>query len=135
LYIVHYSNSVKPWEKQQQEKMDNTNLNSLDNLFHMWYKKSQNYLDRYKKEQRKRKADDKAATTAAAAKSCQEQQQQQNTHFPAKVHRMVTHRFKELRSQGKSTQEAMQQARAEFQPSDNYEPDVGTQVAAMFGMI
>jgi hypothetical protein len=91
LYIVHYSNSVKSWEKRHQEKIEKTNLNSLDNLFHTWYKKSQNYLDRYQKEEQKGKADDKAA---AAAKSRQEQQQQQNAHYPAKVHRMVTRRFK-----------------------------------------
>lgn len=39
------------------------------------------------------------------------------------VHQLVTRRFKELRSQGVSAHEAMQKARAEFQPSEDHELD------------
>jgi len=50
------------------------------------------------------------------------------------VHQLVTSRFKELRSQGVSVQEAMKRARNKFQPSEQYNLDPGSQVAAMFGM-
>jgi len=50
------------------------------------------------------------------------------------VHQLVTRRFKELRSQGISTQDSMKQARDEFQPSEEHELDPGTKVASMFGM-
>jgi len=42
------------------------------------------------------------------------------------VHKLVTRRFKELRSQGVSTQEAMKRARGEFQPSEEHELDPGS---------
>ena len=51
---------------------------------------------------------------------------------PKHVHNQVSKRFKELRAQGMSTKEAMQQARRELQPKEDL--DVGSQVAAMFGM-
>lgn len=50
------------------------------------------------------------------------------------VHQLVTRRFKELRSQGVSVQEAMKRAREEFQSSDESDLDPGSKVAAMFGM-
>lgn len=42
------------------------------------------------------------------------------------VHQLVTGRFKELRSQGVSVQEAMKRARNEFQPSEQYNLDPGS---------
>lgn len=42
------------------------------------------------------------------------------------VHQLVTRRFKELRSQGVSVQEAMKRAREEFQPSEESDLDPGS---------
>jgi uncharacterized protein YgbK (DUF1537 family) len=65
-------------------------------------------------------------------------QQQEYTNMghnnPAQIHRMITKRFQQLRKLGLSTEEAMTQAREELAPSAEFEPDVGSQVAAMFGM-
>ena len=60
--------------------------------------------------------------------------QQEQYNDPRQIHKMITKRFKELRSQGYSSEDAMKQARDELAPSDDYEPSPGTQVAAMFGM-
>lgn len=49
------------------------------------------------------------------------------------IHQLVTNRFKELRSHGVCTKDAMHQAREELQPSEENE-DAGRKVAAMFGM-
>ncbi|KAL3925277.1 MAG: hypothetical protein SGILL_000518 [Bacillariaceae sp.] len=58
----------------------------------------------------------------------------ENPNDPRVVDKLIRRRYKELRSQGKSTEEAMQQAREELQPSDIHEVDAGAQVAAMFGI-
>jgi hypothetical protein len=50
------------------------------------------------------------------------------------IHQMVTKRYKQLRSEGLSIEDAMKQAREELQPSDDFEPDAGTKVAEMFGI-
>ena len=47
------------------------------------------------------------------------------------VHQLVTRRFKELRSQGMSTQEAMTQARDELMPSEENEMDAGSKGTCM----
>ena len=53
---------------------------------------------------------------------------EKQTHYSNnQVHKLVARRFKELRLQGLSTQEAMKQARDELQPSDDLEPDAGSQ--------
>ena len=65
----------------------------------------------------------------------QEEQQQKPAPTPAlTIHQMVTKRYKQLRSEGMSIEDAMKQAREELQPSDDFEPDVGTKVAMMFGI-
>ena len=43
------------------------------------------------------------------------------------VHQLVTKRFKQLRSQGVSVQEAMKRAREEFQPSEKFDRDPATE--------
>ena len=43
------------------------------------------------------------------------------------VHQRVTKRFKQLRSQGVSVQEAMKRAREEFQPSEKFDRDPATE--------
>lgn len=50
------------------------------------------------------------------------------------IHKIISKRFMELRCQGFSSEHAMKQARDEFAPADEFEPDAGVQVAAMFGM-
>jgi hypothetical protein len=47
------------------------------------------------------------------------------------VHQLLTRRFKELRSQGMSTQEAMTQARDELMPSEENEMDAGSKGTCM----
>mmetsp|Transcript_10865 Transcript_10865/g.23015 ORF Transcript_10865/g.23015 Transcript_10865/m.23015 type:complete len:143 (+) Transcript_10865:139-567(+) len=50
------------------------------------------------------------------------------------THKLVTNRYKELRSQGVSAQEAMKRAQDEFHPSDEKVLESGSKVAAMFGL-
>lgn len=66
--------------------------------------------------------------------SMPEKKIKQKHHSMDPVHQLVTRRFKELRSQGVSVHQAMQKARAEFQPSEDHELDPASKVAAMFGM-
>lgn len=126
LHIVHYSEAVKPWQAKSDDK------NSLHDLWKSWYQKSKNFLLRDKKERakeekerlerQKRLEEEAAAAEAAKAKD------------PKYIHKAVTKRYKELRAQGQSTHDAMQQARRELLPEESSQPDVGSQVAAMFGM-
>jgi glycogenin glucosyltransferase len=132
LYIVHYSNFIKPWEMAESSKT----TKSLQVLWKTWHQKSKNFLSRYEKERAKEKQQSeeeeerqrkRKAPAAAAAAS--------NTNDPKNIQKLITKRYKELRKQGKSTQEAMQQARDELQPGEDREIDPGSQVAAMFGMM
>lgn len=129
LHIVHYSEAIKPWQVNSSSP-NSTSTNALHTLWKSWYQKSKNFLARDKKERAKeeqerqlqmerKEQERKAAATALASD-------------PKHVHTQVSKRFKELRAQGMSTKEAMQQARKELQPKEDL--DVGSQVAAMFGM-
>lgn len=53
---------------------------------------------------------------------------------PRQLHALIAKRYKELRAQGKSGKEAMQQAREEYHQEDASEIAPAAQVAAMFGM-
>lgn len=147
LYIVHYSNPVKPWQVAESSSSSSSSAskNSLQVLWKTWHQKSKNFLYRYQKErakeeellqleqevlQRQRQAQAAAAARPVATASNATAAQ----HNPKQIHKLVTKRFKELRAQGKCTQDAMKQARAELQPGDEAEMDAGSQVAAMFGM-
>lgn len=133
LSIVHYSNASKPWQTKESVDASSTK-NPLHSLWNTWYSKSKNFLARYQKD-RAREAKMLQDQEEAAKRKAQEVNQQQ-THRPTtksnNPHKLVKQRYKQLRAEGKSTQQAMQQARAELLPEQ--ELDAGTQVAAMFGM-
>jgi glycogenin glucosyltransferase len=127
LYIVHYSNDIKPWET----KSTSTSSSSLQVLWNMWHQKSKNFLLRWQKERKNQQRLQQGA---------EEQQKRTNASSATakapsspSIHKLISNRFKELRVRGKSTQDAMRQAREELQP-DEPNLDVGSQVAAMFGM-
>mmetsp|Transcript_14874 Transcript_14874/g.41193 ORF Transcript_14874/g.41193 Transcript_14874/m.41193 type:complete len:149 (-) Transcript_14874:94-540(-) len=69
---------------------------------------------------RKRQAQTAAPTSAAP-------------NDPKRLHKLISRRFKELRSQGVPSKEAMVQAQAQYQDQQTH-MDAGSQVAAMFGM-
>jgi hypothetical protein len=146
LYIVHYSNPVKPWQvAESSSSPSSASKNSLHVLWKTWHQKSRNFLLRYQKERVKEEQQlqleqealhrQRQAQAAAAAKPAATASNSSAAQLhPKQIHKLVTQRFKELRAQGICTQNAMKQARAELQPGDEVEMDVGSQVAAMFGM-
>jgi lipopolysaccharide biosynthesis glycosyltransferase len=149
LHIVHYSNAEKPWAVETATTTaTGTKDNSLHTLWKTWYNKSKNFLVRYRKEEERRirleeEEEDqrrqamkkqKAAVAAAVARRPAAAGTSGSNNNPRELHKLIGKRFKELRAQGKSGKEAMQQAREEYQQGDDAEIDPGSQVAAMFGM-
>ena len=146
LYIVHYSNRVKPWElvaleaasanNNNKKNATTTKHNSLQVLWKTWYQKSKNYLLRLEKEREKEERQrQQARARQPPPRSPPPQQQQQQQSHPQQIHKAINKRYKALRAQGMSTQEAMQQARVELDPNHGQETDVRSQVASMFGMM
>lgn len=146
LHIVHYSNQIKPWETQN----DGSTASDLLKLWTNWYTKSKNFLLRFRKEEAQRIKEEAAAELRrqqqavasskpnfgrhpAAAPPPQAPQQRQPMD-PRQVHKLITKRFKELKRQGMSAKDAMQQARQENGQVDQ-DIDAGKAVAAMFGMM
>ena len=139
LYIVHYSNMKKPWDNNR----NNNNIklgHGLETLWHTWYRKSNNFVGRIQKEQQEqRKMGAQAARSNAKAppppasrpSSSQQQQQQQQQQ----QHKLLAQRFKQLRKQGKSSVEAMAQAREEFGLRSDADDAPSSKVAAMFGLL
>lgn len=135
LTIVHYSNPKKPW--QSGGDIVSKKKKPLHTLWKTWHTKSKNYLTRFQKERAKeaRMLQEQEEEAKAKNQVASRQQPQQRPRSQASnPHKLVQKRYKTLRAEGKSTQEAMQQARAEILPGSDQEVDVGTQVAAMFGM-
>lgn len=154
LYIVHYSNPVKPWDTTNHN--NNNNNHSLQTLWRTWYNKSKNFLARYRKEEERRiqlQLEEEDAQRRRKQQAARGEQQQQRAAAaaarrppatatssssinPRQLHKLIAKRFKELRAQGKSGKEAMQQAREEYHQGDDNDAaiDPGMQVAAMFGM-
>lgn len=137
LYIVHYSNAIKPWESSASDN------HSLVALWKTWHNKSKNFLTRYRKEKERQIQMEREQEEEARQREMAERQRAAvarppaaaTSNDPRQTHKLIAKRFKELRGQGMSTQEAMQQARAEYnQGDDTPEVDVGAQVASMFGM-
>jgi alpha-N-acetylglucosamine transferase len=140
LYVVHYSNPIKPWQPDTTSS-SSSSTSSLVILWKDWHRKSKTFLARYHKEaqakadhqEEQRQQQQDAATrkrqaTAAARPPAAAKR--------ANPHKAIQKRFKELRAQGKSTQDAMQQARKELLSEDELqEADASKQVAAMFGMM
>jgi len=138
LYIVHYSNAVKPWESLSSSSENH----SLVALWKTWYEKSNNFLTRHRKEERSRirmeneqREEEKRQRQKAEAARTPSATGSASSNNPRQIHKLIAKRFKELRAQGLSGNDAMQQARAEYnQGDDDVQVDAGTQVAAMFGM-
>lgn len=143
LYIVHYSNTVKPWDVDT-TGTKNKNSNSLQTLWKTWYNKSKNFLIRYQKEEQRRiqlleeqeeeQRHKVVKQQMAVAGARQATGATPGPSNPRQAHTLIAKRFKELRAQGKSGKEAMQQAREEYNQGDDTEIDPSAQVAAMFGM-
>ena len=154
LHIIHYSSLTKPWEKKHTHKQQSQDsdgnfhphmsMNGLDDLWWSWHQKSKNYLTRYKKE---KETEERAKAEARQRQQQKQQKQQQrpaasastsasNANNPKTIHKLIARRFKELRSQGMDTKQAMEQARDELQPEPHpsQQLDAGSQVAAMFGL-
>jgi lipopolysaccharide biosynthesis glycosyltransferase len=135
LHIVHYSDPVKPWQVAAAESSESklaSSKNSLQALWLTWYQKSKNFLLRDKKERVKEEKERQAKLEHAQTATAAATPALPSTNDPKQIHKILAKRYKELRAQGMSSQEAMQQARNESQP--NQELDAGSQVAAMFGM-
>lgn len=130
--ILHYDTESKPWEAPATNVEDNP----LRSLYHEWLVKSQKFMDdiherksRRRMVKAKRPPSAKGLSSAAATNATSS-----NPNDPATIHRLIHRRFKMLRKQGLSMEEAMTQAREELQPQRK-EMDAGSQVAAMFGML
>jgi hypothetical protein len=168
LYIIHYSNPIKPWQYVMDTKKghkiskdsvpslssSSSSNSSLVMLFRTWYKNSQNYISRIERERAKeqqlenQELDQKRLVDTGKKRMKPHQQQQQSSssssstqrkdQHPRDIHRLIQRRYKTLRSKGLSTTDAMKQARMEVQQEsdrdDDDDIDVGSQVAAMFGM-
>ena len=147
LSIVHYSNPVKPWEKRMDDTNEAASSSSLQTLWETWYTKSQNFLRRHRQQvaERRRKEEQDAGPpppprrqplnpALPPSSSRPAPFRPSASHDPRHLHRLIAKRFKELKRQGKSAKEAMEEARLEYGQGSNQEIDPGTAVAAMFGM-
>jgi len=139
LFIIHYSSSPKPWEK---EKVDKSNGNEfmcssdvvsiqksrrgkLELRWDSAYESSQDFFWKQQaspefKEHRKR-TPTKAEVEAAQAKGNKTNQS-----------KLVLKRFKQHRKEGMSTKDAMEAARQEFQFQDERNPSKA--VGKLFGL-
>ena len=142
LHVIHFSSSPKPWEtmgKPKQEVQEHlaegdvrqlrkyAKSSELEVLWRKWYQRSQNYAEKYRKEREK----ETRQSTAAASLPRQEVAPSN----PNEVHKLVTKRYKELRREGKPTNEAMKIAREEYGLDKGDGVSAAAQVAAMFGMM
>jgi len=75
-----------------------------------------------------------SAQPSTARRSTHSNRKKQKHRSMDPAHQLITRRFKELRSQGASVQEAMERAREDFESPEEYDLDPGSKVAAMFGM-
>jgi glycogenin glucosyltransferase len=135
LHIVHYSNPIKPWQTVENEAPQSS---SLHKLWKTWYTKSQNMLMRHRKENAQRmreQASAKGRPTFGAGPTPPRPPPAASQQDPRQLHKLISKRFKELKRQGKSAKDAMQQANDEFgQGGGQRQFNPGTAVAAMFGM-
>jgi len=126
LHIVHFSNSIKPWQVEVEGS-------SLQSLWKTWYTKSKNFLLRQKKQKALRTANEQAA--AAAKQAAMPRMNKSTGPDSRQLHKLITKRFKELKKEGKSAKEAMQQATKEYGQGDrDAQIDPSSAVAAMFGV-
>lgn len=132
LYIVHYSNAEKPWETSGLSSSSSTSSCPLQELWKSWYNKSKNYLTRQRKLEAQQSPPHGQKSTGKAVSAPPPPSVPRN--HPQQIHKLISRRFKELRAQGLSAREAMQQAQSEFQVPESEDVDAGTKVAAMFGM-
>jgi glycogenin glucosyltransferase len=149
LYIVHYSSSPKPWEAMMSAAVAN-NIESpdyltaqdknaiqrlmksgkLENMWQAAYERSQKYFLKEKREQLasaqlSKKAQCRTKPTTPASSSSARNQNEA---------KLFNKRFKEMRDQGMSMEEAMKKARLEsgLDKMDNIDPRKA--VGQMFGL-
>jgi len=148
LHIIHYSSSPKPWEMKvapapssdsAQKHLDKDDVKTLQKvakteeleaLWWKWYQRAQNYskLAAAKREEKRREEQEALAVASAATAK-----RKTAPLTPKDTHKIVTKRYKELRSQGLNPKEAMKQARIDV-GANIEEPTASSQVAAMFGL-
>jgi len=142
LCIIQYSNyngMGQPWKIPSGAKDDRPQkVHPLTALWRTWNRKSMNYQARVIKE---RKDDERKMAQQQQQQQQQDRKRQAQTaaptsaapNDPKRLHKLISRRFKELRSQGVPSKEAMVQAQAQYQDQQTH-MDAGSQVAAMFGM-
>jgi lipopolysaccharide biosynthesis glycosyltransferase len=153
LFIVHYSNPIKPWQIMM-ERTKNETLSSsssfLQTLWETWYTKSTQFLQRRGQQRPPPRQEvvtaDHCSTSNSSRRQQQQQQQQKQPPFlpsalsqqdPRRLHRLIAQRFKELKRQGKSSKDAMKEARQDYGQggsSSSQDTNPGMAVAALFGM-
>jgi Glycosyl transferase family 8 len=151
LFIVHYSNPIKPWQIMMEQKKNETLSSSssssfLQTLWETWYTKSTQFLRRRGQERPPPRQEVVTAERRSTSSRRIQQQQQNPPAFPPsalsqqdpkRLHRLIAQRFKELKRQGKSSKDAMEEARQEYGQggsSSSQDTHPGTAVAALFGM-
>uniref|UniRef100_A0A7S1GJD2 Hexosyltransferase n=1 Tax=Cyclophora tenuis TaxID=216820 RepID=A0A7S1GJD2_CYCTE len=149
LHIIHYSSLPKPWDSkpaavEQEEKVDiESHLDQedvrklrkvqksseLESLWWKWYQRSKNYTVSYAKEVETEEHNQKEQV-AAARKAAVELQRPKTQK---EIHKLVAAKYKELRKEGKSPKDAMDQSRREY-GQDKEEASPNRKVASMFGV-
>ena len=159
MYIVNIENEIRSKKVQEESTETTTNENEDDDkrtscsrhvqhLFHTCYDASIQYikdqeekkkmakqkeLERHQNQQQKEKQNLQSSSSSSPVVA---------TSDPMRIHKLVTKRYKALRREGKSAQDAMKQAQGEYgqstgdddDNSKNHGPKPGQQVAAMFGL-
>ncbi|KAG7360568.1 glycosyl transferase family 8 protein [Nitzschia inconspicua] len=139
-YILHFDTDTKPWEiPSSAEANENIGTNTPQSLYRALHMDSQYLVDGSLQKKKKKKTLQRKNVTAKRPPSTQSTSATvsvpTNSNDPRTIHQMIHHRFKHLRKQGLSMEDAMVQAREELQPQQQEAMDPASQVAAMFGMV
>jgi glycogenin glucosyltransferase len=148
LHVIHYSSSPKPWEtmgKPKQEVQEHlgesearklrasksAKTTELEALWRKTYQRSKTFAEKYRKAQEEQGATASALkTTATASKPASN-----GANTKVNVHKLIMKRYKELRSKGMSTSEAMGVARSQYGLDQTDNVPAASQVASLFGMM
>ena len=147
LSIVHYSNQIKPWQEKDQKEgssEQDSSSSSLVSLWKDWHRKSKTFLARYHKEAKAKKEQElkqryeqeNRKRAAAAAVAPPPPSSAVGAGQKVDIHKAIRKRYKQLRREGQSSKDAMDQARVELLPESQLrEHNPSEQVATMFGMM
>lgn len=149
LHIVHYSSQPKPWEakpaavepqsqasleghleEEDVKKLRKVQKSSeLEALWWQWYQRSKNYTAAYEKEDETERHNRKKEETEAKRQAAE----YRRPKTPEEKHDLVAARYKELRREGRSVKDAMEQSRREY-GLDQEDSSPNERVASMFGV-